>query len=280
MLFYQGARDQKININGIYEDIEKNLQITESSVQRGDYNSSEEPSAFATASPASNNTPITPYLVFEYTSENEKYQSNLWLTNNQVFSQSSGRRSRTELVSIMLPSRFTISNMERAKWFSDLQKKKQIDGIIKSLKFIDDRLDSLFLGILRSEQVIYADIGEPQLIPLQIMGDGILRLLDILLAINQAENGFVLIDEVENGLHYSIQESIWRVISEASVKNNTQVFATTHSLECVVYAHEALNNNSGHFMVHRIDRVNNNLRTTSFDRDMLGAAIENRFEIR
>jgi len=181
----------------------------------------------------------------------------------------------------MLPSRISISNLDRAKWFSDLLKKKKINNIIKSLKFIEPRLTSLSLGMFWSEQVIYADIDEPQLIPLQVMGDGIVRLLDILLAINQAKFGFVLIDEIENGFHYSIQESVWKAISHAAIENDSQVFATTHSLECVINAHETFKNNiDSPFSVHRIDRIKDKIKVVNFDRDTLESAIDNRFEIR
>lgn len=70
-------------------------------------------------------------------------------------------------------------------------------------------------------------------VPLQSMGDGMTRVLQLILNALKARNGFLLIDEFENGLHYSVQEQVWRLIFELASANNMQVFATTHSDDCV-----------------------------------------------
>nr|WP_312536072.1 ATP-binding protein [Moraxella sp. CTOTU47618] len=69
--------------------------------------------------------------------------------------------------------------------------------------------------------------------PLTAMGDGIMRLLQIILKIFSAKNGFLLIDEFENGLHYSVQPKVWELIFELAYRFNIQVFATTHSWDCI-----------------------------------------------
>ena len=48
-----------------------------------------------------------------------------------------------------------------------------------------------------------------------------------------AKGGFLLIDEFENGLHYSTQEKIWALLFEMAEKLDIQVFATTHSWDCI-----------------------------------------------
>lgn len=70
-------------------------------------------------------------------------------------------------------------------------------------------------------------------VPLQSMGDGMTRVLQLILNALKAKNGFLLIDEFENGLHYSVQEQVWRLIFELASANHMQVFATTHSDDCV-----------------------------------------------
>jgi len=54
--------------------------------------------------------------------------------------------------------------------------------------------------------------GTPHPVPLGSMGDGMLRVLQITLKIFAARGGLLLIDEFENGLHYSVQEKIWNLI--------------------------------------------------------------------
>ena len=70
-------------------------------------------------------------------------------------------------------------------------------------------------------------------VPLKSLGEGAVRLFGLGLALVRIENGFLLIDEAENGLHHSIQSAIWKAIFRAAEANNVQVIATTHSWDCV-----------------------------------------------
>ena len=70
-------------------------------------------------------------------------------------------------------------------------------------------------------------------VPLRSMGDGMQRILQLVLSAIQARNGFLLIDEFESGLHYSVQSKVWKLLFELAGKNNMQIFATTHSSDCV-----------------------------------------------
>jgi AAA15 family ATPase/GTPase len=60
-----------------------------------------------------------------------------------------------------------------------------------------------------------------------------LRVLQLALKIFPAKGGFLLIDEFENGLHYSVQERIWQLAFEMAQRLDIQVFATSHSWDCV-----------------------------------------------
>ena len=60
-------------------------------------------------------------------------------------------------------------------------------------------------------------------------GDGGNRLLMLGLALVNAKDKMLLIDEFEVGLHHSIQEELWKIIFEYAKKWDIQVFVTTHS---------------------------------------------------
>ena len=79
----------------------------------------------------------------------------------------------------------------------------------------------------------------PYPVPLRSMGEGMNRLLGIALALVNAKDGILLIDEIESGLHYSVQPDMWRLIFETAAKLNVQVFATTHSWDCIEAFQEA-----------------------------------------
>ena len=86
-------------------------------------------------------------------------------------------------------------------------------------------------AIQRGARVKLRDIPRP--VPLNSMGDGMLRVLQLALKIFPAKGGFLLIDEFENGLHYSVQERIWQLAFEMAQRLDIQIFATTHSWDCV-----------------------------------------------
>jgi AAA15 family ATPase/GTPase len=69
-------------------------------------------------------------------------------------------------------------------------------------------------------------------IPIGSMGDGIWRMLGLALVLVQSENGILLIDEIDTGLHHTVMERLWRLIYEAAQKYNIQILATTHSHDC------------------------------------------------
>ena len=68
---------------------------------------------------------------------------------------------------------------------------------------------------------------------LSSMGDGVNRILTIILALLNCKGGVLLIDEFENGLHYSVQAKLWKIIFDLAKTLNVQVFATTHSSDCI-----------------------------------------------
>ena len=77
-------------------------------------------------------------------------------------------------------------------------------------------------------------------IPLDTMGEGMRRILNLAMAAVTVENGFLLIDEIETDLYYETQTDMWRLIIEIAQQLNVQVFATTHSWDCICAFQEAL----------------------------------------
>jgi len=73
----------------------------------------------------------------------------------------------------------------------------------------------------------------PHPVPLNSLGDGMLRVLQLVLKVFPAKGGFLLIDEFENGLHFSVQEKVWALLFELAQKLDIQIFATTHSWDCI-----------------------------------------------
>ena len=69
-------------------------------------------------------------------------------------------------------------------------------------------------------------------VPLESVGDGIAHLLGLSVILINAKDGLLLIDEVENGIHYSLFEQLWEFVMRVAHENNVQVIAATHSWDC------------------------------------------------
>lgn len=172
-------------------------------------------------------------------------------------------------------------HLEAVDQFSQLEKKGKQDILIKALKFIEPRLVKLSILIQGGLPIIHGDIGLSQLVPLPLMGEGMVKVSKLLLNIASAPGGVVLIDEVENGIHYSVLPSIWQVIGEAAKEFNVQIFATTHSMECIMAAHEAfLKSPEYDFGLYRLEKENGLIKAISFDKETLSTAIDSYLEVR
>jgi AAA15 family ATPase/GTPase len=77
------------------------------------------------------------------------------------------------------------------------------------------------------------EIEDSQAKPIRSMGEGVLRLLQIFLHAFLSRGGYLLLDEFENGLHYSIQEEVWEKLFKLARELDIQVFATTHSEDTI-----------------------------------------------
>lgn len=58
------------------------------------------------------------------------------------------------------------------------------------------------------------------------------RMLGLVLATVGAEDGVLLVDETDTGLHFSTMSNMWKLLWETAKRLNVQVFATTHSSDC------------------------------------------------
>lgn len=166
--------------------------------------------------------------------------------------------------------------------FSNLRKKDKDWILLSALKIIEPRLDRLEILVFQGVNMLHGYLkGFDEPIPSPLMGGGVQRALSILLAIGAAENGVVLIDEVENGIHHSAVKSIWEITAEASRAFNCQVFATTHSEECIYAAHEAFKENKPYDLrLYRLDRKDGSIQAVMYDEETLETALSIPLEVR
>src|SRR5205807_9044547 len=117
--------------------------------------------------------------------------------------------------------------------------------------------------------------------PLRTMGDGVVRLFAMILALVNAKDGFLLLDEIENGLHHSIQPDVWRLIFRVATSLNVQVFATTHSWDCIAAFQKAAADAAGdEGMLIRLQEKSGRIVATGFDERHLRIVTRDDIEVR
>ena len=113
--------------------------------------------------------------------------------------------------------------------------------VIESMRILQDDLASIhFLtGDVAKRTgspagiVLGLEAGAPR-VPMGSYGDGMRRLLALSLSLLRAADGFLLVDEIDTGLHWTAMEDLWKLVVETAVRSSIQVFATTHSLDCIL----------------------------------------------
>ncbi|MDP3876463.1 MAG: AAA family ATPase [Methylobacter sp.] len=126
----------------------------------------------------------------------------------------------------------------------------------------------------------------PRPVPLKSLGDGMVRILQLALKLVSAQGGFLLIDELENGLHYSIQERVWAWLFEVAERLDIQVFATTHSWDCIEnFTKVAIANETTEGVLFRMGKSaktsnRGQIIATVFDKDSLYRMTQADIEIR
>jgi AAA15 family ATPase/GTPase len=222
--------------------------------------------------------PTFPGISFQYMKNNNLRESYYLIFDDNEFTQYPYPKSSKEPVYFQ----FYGAPDESQKLFSNLEEVKKEQFIIDALKIFDNRIMNIHNRIIGKEVLLYVDIGLEKTFPIHLMGKGIHNALLILLKIANSPKGIALIDEVENGIHFSILEKFWKVINEFSKEFNTQIFATTHSYECISAAQKAFikSVNDREFSYFRFDKVDNNIISTRYNIETLTNALDLEFEVR
>ena len=181
-----------------------------------------------------------------------------------------------------IPTRGITNPQDEAERFSRLEKARLKREVIESLRVVEPRLKDLTVLADGNSSMIYGDLGGSHLMPVSLMGEGMVRMLSIAMAMVNNKGGLVLIDEIENGLHYSVLTGLWRMLFETAKRLDVQVFAATHSDECIRAASETVQalNCQQDLRLFRLDLVKGRTSVTDYDADDLAAAIASEQEVR
>lgn len=189
------------------------------------------------------------------------------------------KQYKEAVIAEMLPARLSIGDIV-AKRMNNIIKEKKKENVLSVLRVMEPRL----VDIVVVDNTVLVDIGSEHFLPLNVMGDGMTKILMNIIAIYECANGVALIDEVDNGLHFSMMELLWKAMIAAAQENNVQLFVSTHNLDSIKGLNRVMQSGaydldiiSAYKLVKSKESVLNALR---YDADTLNYMIEQEIEVR
>lgn len=178
----------------------------------------------------------------------------------------------------------SITDETIARWWDATSLTDAERRVIESLRIISpvERVSLVAhpLGGQRMVQVLLE--GQSRPLPLRHLGDGMTRIFALALALENArESGQLLIDELENGIHYTGLPKLWHFVFEAAARYGVQVFATTHSWDCVqAFQEAAAHHREMDGTLVKLFEEDGRIRSATLSEDELAIVTRDRIEVR
>lgn len=205
---------------------------------------------------------------------NEQTSEDYPVSQNGGLSYDYIRRARvkpkeTELSNLEFVPTASLSPERVISLFDEIVLSPDEDLVLEALKIIEpdiarlaslggaDRRPLLSSGEYARGGILVKSVKWEKRIPIGSLGDGIWRMLGLILSLIGAKGGILLIDEIDTGLHHTVMSEMWKLICKTAKKLNVQIFATTHSSDCwKSLAENATGSEFGtnEIRIHRIDR--------------------------
>ena len=186
-------------------------------------------------------------------------------------------RDQDRGASFLIPSGANPGSETYALWFQILEKGEE-GRVHAAMKIVDDEIADIQVtgntqpSGLRAMAKLKSGDGR---VPLRSRGEGVVRMFQIATALVNCKDGFLLIDEASNLLHYTVQRGFWRMVLQTAQANNVQVVATTHSADCILgFAEAATENKDVEGVLYRLSRKGGPLRAVEYDEEELAIFAE------
>ncbi len=181
-------------------------------------------------------------------------------------------------VSVHLPNQFDVAQLFDKTIIA--RKKK---NLLSMLHRIDPRLEDMHSLSPDGEQRIYVELeGDGEALPLPQLGHGFSRLVYLYCSLLVTDAKLALIDEVENGIHYSSLPTLFQGIQDIAAKHDVQTLMTTHSWDCIRAAYKTFADAGKleDFQLIRLERDGDNIRAVMINDEMLDTVMEAGYEVR
>jgi len=124
------------------------------------------------------------------------------------------------------------SGASSAHLFGQLSGSNAEDGVLDALRIIEPRVKRIGLGYQPPAVFLGLDDDDARY-PLGHFGEGVGRLFSLAAYLALSAGKTLLIDDIDTGLHVSTMRKMWELVFTAARKFDLQLFATTHSDDCL-----------------------------------------------
>jgi energy-coupling factor transporter ATP-binding protein EcfA2 len=154
--------------------------------------------------------------------------------------------------SFYVHARRSTSAGETARLLTYLYETKRDSDLLGILKSVDPRVKRLWPGVRDVGPTVLVDVGLSRMLPMTLLGDGFCRVLLMTTGLLLTNSRFLMVDEIDSGLHYSVMPSVWNGLS--TLPNQKQVFCATHNEEMLHATLGAFESNQDALRIFRVDR--------------------------
>jgi hypothetical protein len=174
-----------------------------------------------------------------------------------------------------------LTQIDLAKAYSNLRQRRGSLNLVEALQGIDKRIQGLEVLVIENQPVLHVDIGEKLLLPIALLGDGPVALTRYLMALSELREGILLIDEIDNGFHWSVLPHLWRTLNRAVERASVQLVATTHSRECLGAAAIAFERRPERLRLYRLNAASDaGPGVGTYDHKELKAGLKSNLDLR
>lgn len=209
-----------------------------------------------------------------------------WYRLNPGFDAFRGGPTRSSIHVTAVSTKF-VSPSDDAELVNTIAVRNEDEELVDYMRLIEPRLKKLKYLKLEGHKFpyVYADIGfgrGKELIPASQLGQGFARLLSLFATLMVNRTQILLVDEIENGLQHDALVPIWNALGKFARDRDIQVFATTHSYECIEAAHEAATSVPDYELgVIRLQwSRTKEVEALVLDREAIETALDSRLEVR
>ena len=216
-------------------------------------------------------------VTFRDSNQNE-ISSTMRLHSNG-FQADAPAKKHAGLGTFFIHARRSTSIGETASLLTSMTRTKTTGAFNNAMKTIDPRVIALHPGATGTTPLVYVDIGEMEMLPINVMGDGFCRVALMVTGLHYATPQMLVVDEIDSGLHWSVMERFWKMLLQSA--SNKQIFCSTHNEEMLAKTLPAFAEDPDALRIFRLDRLSDGqIIAKKYNYDRYKLAVETGVEIR